>query len=257
MSRYQKLRNVFLVVFSLLVMSGFYITIPTIILPAIAILFVTIISLGAFFLAFGLFTPATLSGKRTEPLISITFDDGPISGKTDRILDILSEHQVSASFFCIGSRVIDHPEILERIEKEGHLIGNHSFSHRPMFDFFSTKRVIRELNDTDEAIAEILSAKPVYFRPPFGVTNPMIGNAVKYGKYRVIGWSLRSFDTIIKDPSKLYKRLTRSLKAGDIVLLHDYCESTIAVLPDFLRFIEKSGLKIVRLDTLLNEKPYR
>jgi peptidoglycan-N-acetylglucosamine deacetylase len=97
---------------------------------------------------------------------------------------------------------------------------------------------------------------PVFFRPPYGVTNPMVAGAVRQSNHKVVGWSVRSFDTMIKDRSKLLTRVTTSLKGGDIVLFHDFSETAIDILPDFIDHAHKIGLKIVRLDTLLNENPY-
>ena len=84
----------------------------------------------------------------------------------------------------------------------------------------------------------------------------MVAKAVKQRGYETIGWSVRSFDTVIHDSSALMKRLTKSLKAGDIILFHDYCDVTIEILPALLDHIKKLGLKIVRADELLNEKGY-
>jgi len=84
----------------------------------------------------------------------------------------------------------------------------------------------------------------------------MLASAVKRGGYKTIGWSIRSFDTVIKDSKVLMNRITRSLKGGDVILLHDYTDSTLEILPDLLDHIKKVGLKIVRVDQLLNEKAY-
>jgi peptidoglycan/xylan/chitin deacetylase (PgdA/CDA1 family) len=80
----------------------------------------------------------------------------------------------------------------------------------------------KELDDTDHAIYKTIGAKPAFFRPPYGVTNPMVASAVERGGYKTIGWSIRSFDTVIKDSKVLMERITGSLKGGDVILLHDY-----------------------------------
>ena len=84
----------------------------------------------------------------------------------------------------------------------------------------------------------------------------MLATAVKRGGFTVVGWSVRSFDTVIKDRAKLLRRVTKSLKAGDVVLFHDFSESTLDILPDFIKHVSEVGLKIVRVDKLLNEKAY-
>jgi peptidoglycan/xylan/chitin deacetylase (PgdA/CDA1 family) len=84
----------------------------------------------------------------------------------------------------------------------------------------------------------------------------MVAKAIGRRNYKVIGWSVRSFDTVIKDQEKLFKRVTRTLKDGDIILFHDHCETTIAILPRLLNHLSKNGLKVVRIDELINERAY-
>ncbi len=212
---------------------------------------------GSFLLAAGFFLPVTSHGSRAINKVALTFDDGPIRGQTDRILAILKEHQVQATFFCIGARVDENPELVLKIINAGHVIGNHTYYHKRSFGFLSTKKVARELQDTDMQIAEILGRKPRFFRPPYGVTNPMIAKAIAKGSYITIGWSIRSFDTIIKNPARLFRRVTAQLSAGDIILFHDYSNSMIEILPDFIQYIKQKGFQIAPISELLNEEPYR
>jgi peptidoglycan/xylan/chitin deacetylase (PgdA/CDA1 family) len=209
---------------------------------------------GSFVLSAQFFLPVRYKGKGN--VIALTFDDGPIPGKTEKILEILKLHQATATFFCIGHRVKEHPQLLQRIHNEGHLLGNHSYWHAKTFDLQSTAKIVGELKDTDLAISENTGVVPRFFRPPYGVTNPMVAEAVRQGNYTTIGWSVRSFDTVIKDSTKLLTRVTSTLKGGDIVLFHDYSESMLEILPAFLDHVSRLGLKIVRLDQLLNEKAY-
>jgi peptidoglycan/xylan/chitin deacetylase (PgdA/CDA1 family) len=222
---------------------------------ALALPLVVVHTLGSIFLSMQFFIPVRCKGKSQEA-IAITFDDGPIAGMTEKILAILDKHQVKASFFCIGHRVAREPELARRLHNEGHLIGNHTYWHKATFDLQSGGSVARELADTDKAIVKAVGVKPKFFRPPYGVTNPMVAKGIRNGDYTVIGWSVRSFDTVIKDRAKLFNRVTRSLKGGDIVLFHDYSESTHDILDDFLKHVSKLGLKVVRVDELLNEKAY-
>lgn len=188
--------------------------------------------------------------------IALTFDDGPVPGKTEKILEILESRNAPAAFFCIGNRVSDNPALTKRVFDAGHLIGNHSYWHRATFDLQTSDSIGKELRDTDEAIQQAIGVKPNFFRPPYGVTNPMVANAVRKGGYTTIGWSVRSFDTVIRDGEVLKKRITRSLKGGDVILLHDYSNTTLEILPALLDHIASIGLKIVRVDELLNQKAY-
>lgn len=202
------------------------------------------------------FVSTKCKAKGENKMISITFDDGPVPGKTEKVLEILKQYKVESAFFCIGNRVKQHPELVKQIYSDGHVIGNHSYWHGKTFDLLPTNAVIKELSDTNTAIHEVIGLTPKFFRPPYGVTNPMVASAVKRNKFTVVGWSVRSFDTIIKSKAKLFKRVTSQIKGGDIVLFHDYCETTLEILPDFLDYVSRIGLKIVRVDKLLNEKAY-
>jgi peptidoglycan-N-acetylglucosamine deacetylase len=211
---------------------------------------------GSIRLSAAFFLPVLSSSNKSGGSVSLTFDDGPIPGKTDKILDILKEHQVVAGFFCIGSRADEQKLLVERIHEEGHIVGNHSYWHGKTFDLQTPKGIARELEQTDSSISKWIGVKPRFFRPPYGVTNPMVASAVKKGRYVTIGWSVRSFDTVIKDRRKLLSRVTTSVKAGDIIVFHDYSEAMIDILPAVLDHIKKVGLKVVRVDKLLNEKAY-
>ncbi len=202
------------------------------------------------------FVPAICFGNKESNAIALTFDDGPVAGMTDRILDILKEKNVPATFFCIGSRVDENADLVKRIDSEGHLVANHTYYHRKSFPVQGLAGIAGELTKTDQSIEKLIEKKPAYFRPPFGITNPIVAGGVLYSKHTVIGWNVRSLDTVIKNRKGLWKRITQNLSAGDIVLFHDYVELTVEILPEYIDHIRKSGLKIVRLDALIDIKPY-
>jgi peptidoglycan/xylan/chitin deacetylase (PgdA/CDA1 family) len=219
-------------------------------------LYIGTVTDGCLSIAAQFFVPIHTKSKSRSSAVAITFDDGPVPGKTEQILRILSEHNASAAFFCIGRNVRDHPSLVMDIRNAGHLLGNHSFHHRNTFDLQTTNRIEEELAQTDMAIEQAAGVVPRFFRPPYGVTNPMVAEAVKRKQYAVIGWSVRSLDTLIRNPARLLRRVTKSLAGGDIILLHDYSDATISILPELLMHINNIGLKIVRVDELLNEKAY-
>jgi peptidoglycan-N-acetylglucosamine deacetylase len=254
MSRYNIVSTAFLVLLITSLGLDGILNVPLWWYIAITIIYFLFVTYGALVLSDSFFVPVVSSGRATG--IALTFDDGPIAKNTERILDILQQYNVPATFFCIGNRVDALPEIMKRIDSEGHLVGNHTYWHGSLFDLQSSPMVMKELYDTDVAIMKAIGKRPRFFRPPYGVTNPMIAKAVRRSNYRVIGWSIRSFDTMIKDPDKLLERITRSLKAGDIILMHDYPESTLIALPRLLDHIQKLGLKVVRVDELINERGY-
>lgn len=207
---------------------------------------------GSYFIQSGFFMKSVCSAKTMKKEIAISFDDGPVENFTPEVLSILKQHNIQAAFFCIGKNVATHSTLLQQIHNDGHVIGNHSFTHSPWFDLFSHNKMSVELTMTDDAIKKITGYKPRLFRPPYGVTNPMLKKAVATGNYISVGWSMRSYDTVIKDEKKLLKRVTKKIRPGDVFLFHDKCLSTLKILPTFIQFVQQKGFDIVRLDKLLD-----
>lgn len=175
--------------------------------------------------------------------VMLTFDDGPHPGNTEKVLDILAQSNTKAIFFLIGERAIEHPEIVRRIVREGHLAGIHSMRHTAGFTVAPAKMVTGDL-DACRKILEDLSGEKIYlFRPPFGVTNFNIAKAVRKLNLKTIGWSVRSFDTAIKSPEKVIDRVAGRIHPGAIVLLHDRLPESAEILSGILREIKNRGLK--------------
>jgi peptidoglycan-N-acetylglucosamine deacetylase len=256
MLKHQSVNIAFFSILALWLILMFVIKIPA--WPAVIFIvaYLVIQVYGITVLSAQYFLPVKFVGDETTNAVALTFDDGPLKGKTDKILDILKAHNVKAAFFCIGYRVKKNPELLQRIHDEGHVIGNHSYWHSRSFDLQSSKSIAEELQSTDAIVSSTLGLRPRFFRPPYGVTNPNIAKAVRKGGYTTIGWSVRSFDTMFRKAPKLLKRVSRQTKPGSVILLHDYRNVTIEMLPMLLEDLSKRGLKIVRVDELLNEKAY-
>jgi peptidoglycan/xylan/chitin deacetylase (PgdA/CDA1 family) len=210
---------------------------------------------GCYNISSGFFIKIICKAETTKKEIAISFDDGPAENYTPEILALLSKNNIKAAFFCIGNRVEKNEALLKQVYEEGHIIGNHSYSHAPMFDLFPTGKMCKDLNSMDEATKKVISVKPKLFRPPYGVTNPTVRTAIIKGNYIPVGWSVRSLDTVIKDKQKLFDRIA-DVQAGDIVLFHDTSKTTLDILQTFIDHVHKSGFTFVRLDKLLNVEPY-
>jgi peptidoglycan/xylan/chitin deacetylase (PgdA/CDA1 family) len=209
----------------------------------------------SFFVRSGFHMKAYCRKETNEKIIALTFDDGPDPGITPVILDILKD-KAKATFFCISRKIEGNEQILKRMDSEGHLIGSHSYSHSDWFDFFSSTRMKNEFILTDQKILEATGKKPLLFRPPYGVINPLVKKALQMFNYHVIGFSNRSWDTITKNEKKILERLTRKLKPGDVVLLHDSVPQCIPVLKGFMKYIEENGFTIVSIADLFEIQPY-
>lgn len=239
------------------IILGYFITIPWWSYILIVFLWFLITLCGSFFIQWNYHLTSTHCNKKTSKnQIAITFDDGPHPEFTPKALDLLKAHKVKATFFCIGQQVEKHPEILKRIIAEGHLIGNHTYSHSKSFGFFTTEKVSSELKKTIQLIKDIVGKEMILYRPAFGVTNPMIEKAVKNLKVNVIGWNVRSLDTTGRSEKMILNRVTSQISNGDIVLLHDTSQKTVNVLEQLLLFLEEKNLESVRVDELLEIEAY-
>lgn len=211
-----------------------------VLLITLVLLFSIIVSVGVIYLRWSYFIPIRFRTKHSYVLL--TFDDGP-GALTPQILDVLKQEQVSALFFLVGERAQQHPEIVRRMIREGHAIGNHTQSHLNFFALSPGNIVYREIHDGAQTLGEISGEKRLPFRPPIGYTNPIIARKLKKnGAPPVIGWSLRTFDTLRKKPENLLRHLVRKTKPGTIVLLHDTQPSTVAVLATYIREARKNGI---------------
>ncbi|MEX1192664.1 MAG: polysaccharide deacetylase family protein [Brumimicrobium sp.] len=190
--------------------------------------------------------------KTDEKKVAITFDDGP-SSFTEKVLDILEKHRVKATFFCVGGRIEDNPEVFKSIIEKGHLVGNHTYSHSQRIGFSRTIIVKTEIDQTDHVIKSFTGSKPKFYRPPFGVTNPRIARAIKQTGHTVIGWNIRSLDTFIHDENKIFNRIVRQVKPGSIILLHDTSERSVNVLERLLVYLKTQNYQCVTVEELLKK----
>lgn len=200
----------------------------------------------------------TLCSKETdEPFVVLTFDDGPDAVMTPRVLDILNRYGVKATFFLVGGKARMHPDIVRRIVGDGHIIGNHTYTHSALFPLSGRLSVQKEIADTQHVVEEIVGIKMRLFRPPFGVTNPIIGDVVRYFGMQPIGWSVRSLDTIKKrDRIDVCSSIKRRLHNGAVILLHDSCRDADILLEHLLEEIRTCNMQVVMLDKLFEIDKY-
>lgn len=214
----------------------------------VVITYLALLVIGSVKICSGFYLQAICRLDTTENKICLTFDDGPDEETTPKILDILDSQNIKATFFIIGEKAERHREIVKEIHRKGHAIGIHSYSHAFFFDLYGKKKMERDLLKCEQAIFEITGEKPLLFRPPYGVTNPAMARVVKKLGYRVVGWSVRSFDTKINDDKKLVDRVIKGLQPGAIILLHDNQEITANVLGSVISRINERNFRFVRLN---------
>lgn len=218
----------------------------------LSVVYLATIIYGSFTLEAGLYVKAICQTRQQNNTFTLTFDDGPDPVYTLPILSILEKHKAHAVFFCIGHKIETHPNLVAQIIEKGHIIGNHSYSHTASHGFLGNTAIETEIEKTEHLITKIAGHSYKLYRPPFGVTNPQIANAInKYG-LKLVGWNIRSFDTVAKNPEAIMERI-KEVKAGDIILLHDTIAFTASLLDDFLALTTSKGLRASLSTELMNK----
>jgi peptidoglycan/xylan/chitin deacetylase (PgdA/CDA1 family) len=185
------------------------------------------------------------------PYIAMTFDDGPSATLTPKLLDILAAHQIKATFFVIGENVAEHPEIVARAAREGHEIGNHSWSH-PNFAKMSDDGVRSQLQRTNDAIKSATGSRPTLLRPPYGSITAREKRWIhdQFG-YQIILWDVDPYDWKRPGPSVVRNRILKETRPGSIVLSHDIHPGTIEAMPSTFDALEAKGFKFVTVSELI------
>lgn len=190
-------------------------------------------------------------------VIALTFDDGPDPRYTPRVLDILKQHNIHATFFMCGYQVKAHPDLARRIVAEGHAIGNHTETH-PHLENDDLRAVRREIDEAETQIEQVTGQRPFYFRPPRGLINrPIMATVVNRG-YKVVEWSV-AFDRAREKNSRVLRdRVLRLAKPGDILLMHDGSSftwderaPTIRELDGIITGLERRRYKFVTIPEML------
>lgn len=223
---------------------------------AIGLAYSLIVAYGCYFVSSGFFMPMYCSAKTNNKVIALTFDDGPVASGTPRVLQILKDANVKAAFFCIGERIAGNEAIIKQLHADGHLIGNHSFTHAAFFDIFPATKMLAEMQQTDNELYRVVGKRTKLFRPPYGVMNPNLKNAIIKGDYSPIGWNVRSYDTMAKDADTLLNKMIGRIKPGAVFLFHEKCAVTIQMLPQFIAQAKAKRYEIVRVDKMLDLKGY-
>jgi peptidoglycan/xylan/chitin deacetylase (PgdA/CDA1 family) len=190
------------------------------VLALLAIAYLVIFVIGVSVLKLNFFVSAVCRGDSTAKRVALTFDDGPDPAATPSLLEVLRRQQIKAAFFPIGTKTRDYPEMIRKIDQEGHILGNHSFRHVWWTNFLISRGLDREIRLAQEAIEAAIGKVPAYFRPPMGLTNPHLRSALKKQGLLVVGWDVRPFDTTAS-AEKVIRRVLKKIRNGSIIALHD------------------------------------
>jgi peptidoglycan/xylan/chitin deacetylase (PgdA/CDA1 family) len=227
---------------------------------AIAGLYFGILLSGVFVLRLRMFADALVHGPADATGVVLTFDDGPDPVHTREVLDTLDKHDAKATFFVIGKKAEQHRDVVEEIVRRGHQVGVHGFAHDRLFAMRGSKRVRDDLERAMRVLENITGKTPSLFRPPIGHTNPTIARVSDQLDLTMVGWSVRAVDGLARTkPEDVLSRISRGLKDGAIVLLHDAPETGdrkpagVTALPAILEKIASLNLKVTPLSTWVRD----
>ncbi len=179
--------------------------------------------------------------------IALTFDDGPNVNYTEKLLDGLKERGVHATFFLLGKQVEKSPELVEKMYKDGHLIGNHSYEHVNLSNL-SDEAAILQVDKTNEAIYKITGEYPEYIRPPFGCWKSNLDYQTKMIE---VLWNIDPLDWKTNNADAVAGRIIKDVQEDDIILLHDASESSVNAAFQIIDKLKKEGYEFVTVDEIL------
>lgn len=195
-------------------------------------------------------------GSRAERRVALTFDDGPDPARTPALLDALAELDARATFFVTGKQAEAHPELCARMVREGHALGNHTYSHRYL-PLARSRSVTRELARTDAAIAGATGLVPAIARPPYGGRSPWTVRAFARAAKRLVLWDVNSWDWKGHPAPAIAERVLERTRPGSIVLFHEAREGgeeTIEAIRLVIPALRARGFELVTVDGLVGAR---
>ena len=179
--------------------------------------------------------------------IALTFDDGPHPYYTEQLLDGLKERGAKASFFVMGKQAEAHPEIVQRMQTEGHLIGNHTYSHLQLGKG-NRETFKSELVKTNELLFEITGEEPQYVRPPYGSWDKSFESELTMIP---VLWTIDPMDWCSSDVSGIVRKVTKKAEENSVILMHDEYKSSVTAALEIVDILQEQGYEFVTVDEIL------
>ena len=188
--------------------------------------------------------------KKNRKVVALTFDDGPNPATTNQALDTLSKYGIKATFFVLGKNVSGNEEILKRMKADGHVIGNHSWSH-PILSQLSLDEAKKQITDTEDVLTKVLGSSSKLMRPPYGAITDDIRNSLDLS---FIMWDVDSLDWKNKNEASILTEIQREVKNGSIILMHDIHAETVNALPKVIDYLKGQGYDFITVPDLLDSR---
>ena len=218
----------------------------------ILILGLMIAAVGMFFQGKGMKQAVETVGElshKEHPKVALTFDDGPHAFYTEMLLDGLKERGICATFFLIGKNIEGNEEIVQRMQKEGHLIGNHTYHHVNLKEL-SQKEAKQEIQKAGNKIYESTGICTAFVRPPFGEWKKNLDLDMTMIP---VSWNIDSLDWTTENTEKIIKRVVKDVEEDDITLMHDVYKTAVEAAMQIVYILKERGYEFVTVDKLLLE----
>ena len=190
---------------------------------------------------------------KNKKMVAITFDDGPHATNTLKILDILDRYDAKATFFMLGSNVINYQDVVKSVYERGNEIGIHTWNHNDLTKLSSDK-ILSEIDSTSTAIFNITGQRPKLVRPPYGAVNSVVKSTLC--DYTLILWNIDSLDWKSRDENKIVPLVMNDVQDGDIILLHDIHATTVPAVEKIVKALDEADYQMVTVSELLDAKGY-
>lgn len=188
--------------------------------------------------------------KKHQKVVALTFDDGPNPATTPQALETLAKYGVKATFFVLGKNVSGNEDLVKRIKSEGHVVGNHSWSH-PILSQLSLNEAKKQITDTEEILTKVLGTSSKLMRPPYGAITDDIRNSLDLS---FIMWDVDSLDWKSKNEASILTEIQHQVANGSIVLMHDIHSPTVTALPRVIEYLKNQGYTFVTIPEMLNTR---
>lgn len=186
---------------------------------------------------------------RKVKCVALTFDDGPVPS-TAKLLDLLRKKRTKVTFFLVGERAERRPALARRIAREGHEIGNHTYSHARLTELDDFE-IFVELTSAQETIREVTGRRPAMMRPPYGATDQRVEAVAGQAGLPVMLWTGSTRDWELKNADAIVKKTLSLVRRDAVILMHDIQPQTVAAMPRILTALAKQGYRVVPLSAVL------
>lgn len=193
-------------------------------------------------------TTESAEEKDQPPTVALTFDDGPIPGCTDALLEGLRERGVCATFFLLGVNIDGNEELVRQMAADGHLLGSHTQNHVNL-PLLPLDEAIEQVTVTAEKIEALTGQEVEYVRPPYGEWNDALDENIRQIP---VGWSVDSRDWSLQNTNAVTERVMDEVEDGDIILLHDCYDTSVEAAFRIIDELKERGFRLVTVDQLLD-----